>query len=159
VNPDAVDMLVEVESFLLKRVLEAVPAAIRSDVRAAIKGLVNCRSEFDSSYGLLSVECQELAALCQETDGLSSDSGSSQALAAPPSLTQLTQRHAQLLEHVDALIASLQARDQADWRERLRRIYLTLGEQGQRRLRWQSVFTDPKLISQHLRETWPEGAR
>lgn len=155
-TPDALDLLSIIQKFLNSSVADQVPAAMRSDIRAAAKSLANARDELDASFPLLARECDELVVLVKIACGaLCQTPRSVVDHAAAQSLTELRGYHADLSQEVGDHILALQGEDGVSARAALAGIFAKLREQAGRRLGWQSVFPPNRLISDVLRGTWP----
>ncbi|MEZ5750232.1 MAG: hypothetical protein R3D83_10325 [Caenibius sp.] len=155
-NPDALDLLAMVARFLDESLSSQVPPALRSDVRAAAKNLVDARAELDAVFPLLMRECDELGAMVKiACDALGQAPRALPDPAEARTLTALKADHAALLQEVGDLALLLQARDDEAARATLAKIFAVLRDQAGRRLEWQSVFPPDRLVSDVLRETWP----
>lgn len=148
-RPDALELLTMIASFLDRQVADQVPSALRSDVRAAAKNLIDVREQLDAAFPLLSRECEELfAALGRAAPG-HPQRGMAQ------SLTELQAEHTRLLQELGDRVLVLQAQDDPASRAMLAGVFALLREQAGRRLDWQSVFPADRLVSDVLRQSWP----
>lgn len=155
-TPDALDLLSIIQKFLNGSIADQVPAAMRSDVRAAAKSLGDAREQLDASFPLLARECDELGDMIGVACGALAQTPRSLAShGAARSLTELKDFHANLSRELGDHILTLQGKEETSARAALASIFATLREQAGRRLGWQSVFPPDRLISDVLRCTWP----
>jgi len=63
--------------------------------------------------------------------------------------------HGALQASVGDVALALQRDERPDARILLDEIYTVLGAQARKRMAWQSVFVQDKVLSDMLRETWP----
>ena len=154
-KPDGDQLLAGVQSFLTE-LLDQVPDAMRSDVRAATKSLANARAEFDRLYPLLMAECEDLGTAsilaCKALGEVRPDIP---AIRPFESLSDLRAYHAALLDRVGDHALALQERDGPEARAASAFIYNLLRTQGRKRLEWQSVFPSDRLVSDVLKSSWP----
>ncbi len=157
-SPDALDMLVLIEKFLKSSVADQVPAALRSEVRAAAKSLGDAREQLDAAFPLLMRECDELRDLVQSArDALGQSAAQVGNVGQPQSLSALKEQHMALQQDLGDLVLLLQQRGDGAGNAALVRIFTTLRKQAGSRFEWQSVFPPDTLVSDVLRGTWPNG--
>lgn len=157
-TPDALKMLSLIETFLHTSVADRVPAALRSEVRAAAKSLGDVRDQLDAAFPLLVRECDELCELVQfAREALGQVPGTRAEYRGAQSLSELKTHHDQLSKEVGDLVLTLQSHENEPAGAALTQIFDTLRQQAGRRLEWQSVFPPDRLVSDVLRETWPKG--
>jgi hypothetical protein len=159
-TPNGLEALALVSKFLTQRLLPAVPPALTSELRAAIKLLDTARDELDVVYPLLIEECRELIALCRDAHTLlgelaaSCDAEVLTTLAARTEigfadLSALMACHREVCEWVSAILLALQ-RVEHDRpgnpavSAMLLRFCAVLGRYAERRLPWQIIFAPVK---------------
>jgi hypothetical protein len=137
-DPDGLQTLAAVRSFLEDVVLAEVPQHLAGELRAAVKLLESAQAELGCLHAVLLRESEELLDLCE-------GSARAQALRArlAPAPEQLAERaalHREIRGLSAETIERLQADGSATARERLDDLYATLGRHSHTRVPWQSVF-------------------
>ena len=150
-TPHGLDALLDISRFLTADILPAVPSALASELRAAIKILETAADELNLLYPLLREECEALFELEHE----SASHCHNTARALPPltdlraqliqlglDLRGLIALHAQTRARASVQLASLRAQAATDAQARRleQRYYQLLQRQAARRIVWQSVF-------------------
>lgn len=156
-KPDASRLLLSLRDFLLEKVADAVPAELRSEIRAASKNIENAIDELEQAFPLLSREYDELIEILERTrGGLGQVPRKGNVLSPAQDLTELRQRHTKLLDAIGEKAVALQDTHSAEAQAALAEIYTLLRRQAHRRLAWQSVFPSDRIISTTLCSSWPK---
>jgi hypothetical protein len=145
VIPDGLQAIAVVRRFLAASVVQAVPAELVGEVRAAVKLLDTVGVELAGLPTVLTDECRELLSLGD--DGLrvlhgerDATQGLEQRWAAGlAGLDDLIAMHRDVRRLTATVVIDLQAASEA--RRVLRRLYETLRRHAERRIPWQSVFS------------------
>ena len=156
-SADAITVLEAVRAYLTEKLLPAVPASQRSDLRAAAKLIDNALGELDMLHPMLQNECAEMEQLCREAESLAAQHGelarvttAARELAAEAhgeSLTALRERHGQWSALCGDLALALQALPGEASARQMRGLLELLGAHALARARWQSVFPADKPFS------------
>lgn len=156
-SADAITVLEAIGAYLTDRLLPAVPASQRSDVRAAAKLIANALGELDVIYPLLQGECAEMERACREAeaidaeqDALAGIAAAARALSAKPgdeSLTALRARHGQWRALCGDLALALLAIPGAAATNQMQALLELLGRHALARAKWQSVFPPDQPFS------------
>ena len=140
-SADAITVLEAVRAYLTEKLLPAVPASQRSDLRAAAKLIDNALGELDMLHPMLQNECAEMEQLCREAESLAAQHGE---------LARVTTAARELAAeaHGESLTAlRLQAIPGEASARQMRGLLELLGAHALARARWQSVFPADKPFS------------
>ncbi len=155
--PDGLGALALLSQFLTREVLPAVPPALTTELRAAIKLLDSTRDELDALYPTLLVECSELLGLVEDAGVLLSarptplvsthlSALSRQVAQGFKNLSALAACHRELRVLTAASLLALQQlaaegpAAQRDLQALLQRFYAVLARHAETRVPWQVVF-------------------
>ncbi len=156
-TPHGLDAIQEVSLFLEQDILPTVTAALRSELRAAIKILHSAATELNVMTPLLQRECHELlrlndeSARALEADATTPSSDALRPRLADPALDlrSLFALHEEIQQVVTLRMTALLELSGIDAvngersRALLLRYYDVLARHATQRLPWQSVFTAP----------------
>ncbi len=155
--PNGLGALALLSQYLTHQVLPAVPPALTTELRAAIKLLDSTREELDALYPTLLEECSELLGLLEDAGVLLNarptplvsthlSALSRQCEQGFKNLSTLAVCHRELCEFTAASLLALQQlapeghAEQRDLQALLQRFYAVLARHAETRVPWQVVF-------------------